>query len=323
MDSNDIVGQNLKFYKSIEPKNPGKSYTVLATVNDSNTGKLLALATGTQANLSVYPDDIEDCHAESLVKRAFKRYLINRVLHKLTSENKCLDQIKNELPEKVIFFISQFPCGLIKRYEGNEPVDEETKQVIMRKPGRGTAIDGKIVYVQRENCYTKLLRWRQSGIQGKSLGALLNFKCGIEKLLIGNCESEDDFAYEAHLDRLEDETCDVKLIDFVRQNYDQFVIKPEKQSQPVAIVWWSSEEENLSTESCSHRTKRAKTVDSKIRGDHELVVGGRKRGLTKKQCNSCKDIFKLRISSSSLRKDIEKIEGLLKKSSKSQICGGT
>lgn len=84
-DVSTVIKKNLEFYDKIKPKDRGNTYTVIATLNDVKSGQLIALATGTQASLKVYGDDIEDCHAESLLKRAYKRYLIDAAL-KIRSE---------------------------------------------------------------------------------------------------------------------------------------------------------------------------------------------------------------------------------------------
>lgn len=296
MASLDFIRNNLKFYDKIRPKNPDQSYTVLATINDYKTGELIAIATGTQASLRVYPNDIEDCHAESLVKRAYKRYLIDKILYLSNSRGeKDVHKLTKECQQELTLFVSQFPCGLLKRYEGDEPIDAVTGNVIKRKPGRGTVIDGKTIYVERDNCLNKLRKWVSGGLQGERIGRLLGIKNRIVKIVIGNCESGTDVDHKSLLDLFKsnlssDDSLEYELAQMRRND---LVFISTKQPQPVALVWW------------------AQSSGVSPIGKHEFVADGRKMGLTKKQCLTDKNAYRLRISNHCLLEDLYKILALV------------
>lgn len=301
MISQELVTNNLAFYDTIKPKNPRGSYTVLATVNDHETGRLLALASGTQATLRLYEDDIEDCHAESLLKRAYKRYLVDRVLehaskHKDLRGSRLKDELKIKCQQELTIFISQFPCGLIRRYEGEEPTDKVTGSVIKRKPGRGQDRDGQTMYVERDNCFEKLRRWSADGFQGRRIAQALSVQSKIVKIIIGDCEPELNIDYKLHLERLGARLSEGRqeggiLCDLVAMRRDGLVFdKSTKQPQPVALIWWAN-----STEV----------------GGRELIVDGRKMGLTRKQCLSGRPKYRLRIGDRCLGAALDNIERLI------------
>lgn len=270
MSSQAIVLDNIQFYDSIKPKTDVNCYTVLATLNDYASGELLALANGTQATIGALPNDIQDCHAESLLKRAYKRYIIDKLMHEAGSSK--ASDISKVIGRPLTLFISQFPCGLIKRYDGPEPTDESTGLPINRKPGRGLKVPGgQVLYLRKDNCLTKLRRWLDTGVQGKKLASLICetdpvVRATIEKVVIGNCEPETEFKYQPTIDSLQQQLpnkLQYEFLDSVRR--DEFVFAPHKQPQPVAVVWWK----------CSSGPDH--------RGTTEFVVDGRRRGLTKSQ----------------------------------------
>lgn len=299
MDHLDLIKKNLNLYDTIKPKRSVNSFTVLATVNDAKTGQLLALATGTQASLRVYPDDIEDCHAESLVKRAFKRHILDRLLQAILQEpnDRLGDTLKQLNEYELILFVSQFPCGLLRRYQGVEPIDEGTGATIERKPGRGQEKDGKVVYVQRNSCLNKLKRWiSTTGFQGKRFKETLKLNFRFSRILIGDCEPDLDANYPELMDRLS-EKLNFNAFNIVCASVpmrrDDFVFDAHsKQPQPVAVVWWRGESDGETTDG----------------GKCEHLVDGRKMGLTKKQCQTDQnESFKLKIGDYWLRKDLARV----------------
>lgn len=315
MDFRDIVRINIGFYERIKPKNPPNSYTVIATLNDYQTGELLCVATGTQATNKTYPDDIEDCHAESLLKRAYKKYLISRSLglissqDKRTSRNDIICKVKQECCQDLVLFISQFPCGLVKRYEGYDLRHEEDGSVNCRKPGRGCYRNGQVIYVSKENCFLKLRRWLLNGFQGSNFKSLFDVRCRIRKIIIGDCEPDKGLNYELYVNQMKNELAqhigcelepEISLIDNISR--DEFVFDQQKQPQPIALVWWfdiSCSVPNYEFEASFHH----KFVSNCSAGKIELVVDGRKRGLTKKQCQRDDVKLKLGISTRRLRED--------------------
>lgn len=307
-----LVDNILTFYNKIKPKNPTNSYTVLAAIIDpslNDDNKIIALASGTQANLSVYLDDIKDCHAESIVRRAYKRYIIDSLLEKVikSKDSKDVEKfIEQELQQNLILFISQFPCGFLKRYEGDEPIDKVTGKTIKRKPGRGTLKDGHIVYLEKDPCCDKLKRWLKEGFQGKKLKQLFAFEAKITKILIGNCENDECFDYKIGIEKFKqlitddgfNQTIEVELVDIVDKK--EFTFHPEQQPQPVSVAWWSS------------KTKAHDSDKSSLLKNMEYIVDGRRIGLTKKLLAKDLPNDKLKIANYWLNRDLDQIEQLFK-----------
>lgn len=306
MDIRDLVLNNLKIYDSIKPKNPTDSFTVLATLNDSDTGELLCLATGTQANLRSYDDDIQDCHAESLLKRAYKRYVIETIEHELdkasagTLDRHSKEFLVSQLPKNVTLFVTKFPCGFLTRYAGREPVDPETGQIIKRKPGRGTERGGKMIFVEKDSCFVKLQKWLKDGFQGRRLRQVFSLETSIKMIIVGNCESADDFDYMTHVRQLEAgliaDHCgiDIRHVDCARRS--EFIFRPDAKPQPVSIVWW-------------RRTVHGILPPASPNNNCEMIVDGRRRGLTRNHCSSgqIETSARLKVADTHLRRDLERI----------------
>lgn len=303
---NNVIVSNLMFYHSVRAKVENPSYTVIATLNDVHTTQLVALATGTQAGLKQYDNDIEDCHAESLLKRAYKRYQIDMILKALSRQNDDQSTDKDRLTsvcntlnrQRLLLFISQFPCGLIKRFEGQEPVDGTTGLSGPRKPGRGQLKDGKVYYVHRQHCMMKLTRWlSESTLQGKTLKDLLGIKSRLDKVVIGDCEPDPMTDYSSYLGHLR-QTLSAAAgrsieCELVHMRHDDFVFDTSyKQPLPVATVCWAVAN-SREHESPQHHV--------------EYVVDGRKLGITKRQCLDESHKFKLQTSNSRLRSDLDRI----------------
>lgn len=307
--STSFISRNLTFYERIKPMNPVDSYTVLATINDLSESKnLIALATGTQANLKVYSDDIEDCHAESIVKRAYKRHVIDRLIDlgpRCDNRADFRELVSKELvgDQSLVLFISQFPCGFNTRYQGEDPVDENTGEKIKRKPGRGKKVDGHMIYVTREPCFDKIKRWLVDGLQGKRLETSFGIRRRISKILIGNCEPDETYDYEKNLKKFRqtileiDEKVEIELADGIRS--EQFVYDGDKQPQPESVAYWAP---------ASYRNSNGEPiVDTKCT---EFIVDGRKRGLTKRLIERGLNGNKLKISNYCLNKDMDYLESL-------------
>lgn len=304
-DTARVIAENIKFYQSIKPKSTTpNSYTVIATLNDANTSQLLALATGTQASLKKYENDIEDCHAESLVKRAYKRYVLDRLLSVLNDSSKSssssvkirLSQAIEQINQhELVLFISQFPCGLISRFQGQEPIDEKTGSVMKRKPGRGQMMGGKVVYVQRDPCLDKIKRWVSTyGFQGKSLTEKLGVDSKLTRLIIGDCEPDSMLDYRSQLDSLSHElaACRTRIkFELAHMRQGEFIYESsDKQPLPVATVWWAPAGQSKSS-----------------RDTLEYVVDGRRLGITKNQCTSNNSDYKLRSSDFWLHEHLNRI----------------
>lgn len=305
MDINNLITDNLRFYNSNKPKNPPNCYTVLATLNDYNTGQLLCLATGTQASLKQYDDDIQDCHAESLVKRAYKRYVIDRVKNLLSDPQYRGEKVnlRSQISDEVILFVSKFPCGFLNRYEGQEPVDSTTGNVIKRKPGRGTERDGQIVYVEKDSCFVKLKRWLENGIQGISLKQVIGIETRIKRIVIGDCETSDHFDYQTYLEEfavslgLNQTQVEIHHVDPALRR--ELIFESSAKAQSVSFVWWRGE----------HNVARHPN------NSFEWIVDGHRRGLTKQHCSGDRigASARLRIGDANYRCDLEHISSLYNK----------
>lgn len=303
------IFNSLELYDKIKLKNPTESYTSLASISDYNSGKILSLATGTQANYRKYPDDIQDCHAESLVRRAYKRHLIDRI-KLIISGNKgncnrkeVYEAIIKECSTEITLFVSQFPCGFINRYKGGE-VRDSSGNVIKRKPGRGLEKDGTIYYVEKDDCFSKLKKWIVEGLQGKQIKEIFDITCKIKHIVIGNCEPNGEFDYRHHVNEIKQTlSCDIPINISVDEQIrrDEFVFSSKKKPQPVAIVCWDSSQDLLT--SCKP-TKMAKLREY----NHELIVDGRRIGLTKKQCSCSGQLYKLKVGNHCFKHDLVLIE---------------
>lgn len=310
MDLRQTTANTLDLYDRIKPKNPASSYTSLASISDYNSGKILAIAAGTQAIYRKYSDDIQDCHAESLVRRAFKRYLIDRIRFVILSkvkvsnnEKELRDLILEECPKELILFVSQFPCGFVKRYKGEEFFDS-SGDVVKRKPGRGLVKEGKIHFVEKDDCTSKLKKWISGGFQGKQIKSIFNVTCKIRHIVIGNCEPDGDFDYERYVDEFGkvlscDTPINVSVDAQIRR--DEFLFNPKKKPQPVALACWYTSQDFHSSRNLTERTKVGTYL-------HEFIVGGRKIGLTKRQCSSSNQLYKLKISNYCFKHDLASIE---------------
>lgn len=92
--------------KSGKPNPINHEFTVLAGLveydkNGINEPNVICLTTGTKCfpkNISNYTENIVDCHAESLLKRAFKRHLIGVIDNWLENKQQInsIDEFYNE-----------------------------------------------------------------------------------------------------------------------------------------------------------------------------------------------------------------------------------
>lgn len=289
----DVAEKSINFFEQIRPYKSENSYTTIASLFDAESGELISFATGTKANNAQYQFDIEDCHAESLLKRAFKRYLISSLETTLGTKVEYPTTIKSvncKFKSKLILFVSKFPCGLDKRYEGPE-------HSILRKPGRGKKQEnGKILYVEKDPCYIKLVRWISEGIQGKKLYESLKFKANIIKVVIGNNEGDMHCNYAKNIDKMmedlnskADNQVEVVFASSCRR--EELIFKADKRPYPGSIVWWYGKECNKP----------------------EIIVNGRPQGMTKKVCQRANISSLSRLCGFRLEKDrCEMVERLFK-----------
>ncbi|CAG2117525.1 unnamed protein product, partial [Medioppia subpectinata] len=229
-----------KLGKSGKP-NPESEYTVLAAIvcerkdcdNKSIGRQVVALTTGTKcqpSNWSSKQHLIVDSHAESLLKRAFKRYLISQLENGLKVDN--LD---------ISLFISQLPCGSLQRWKGDPNYGLNDTQTD-RKPGRGEPC-------HKPTCLKKIAKWIYLGLQGKRLIECTKDPIYINNIVIGNCGQIGEYDEQMIKDLLAlDANCvshNPFKLDFLPQikfckdfRNDLFIKCNEKQSAPTALVMW-------------------------------------------------------------------------------------
>lgn len=297
--SEEIAISTLRLYQELKPTSSlNDHYTVIASLYDNTRRHLVAFASGTQANLKNFQDDIEDCHAESLLKRAYKRYLIDKInsLFEMRLKETDIKQlVKDECEGSLSLFISQFPCGFLQKYEGQMPV-------LHRKPGRGLVRNDETYYVEKDCCLIKLKRWVSQGLQGHRLNSIFGFKSKIDKVVIGGCEPDQNLDYLSYSKLLTSEiSCDRNIEIDVYQHVScrGLVFSPSKRPDPVSIVWWNS----------SFNSSMGSNVWKFTQGSTwELIVDGQKRGLTKKQKASQHKRNRLLVSSASIEQAIASIE---------------
>lgn len=200
--------------------------------------EVVALATGTKcfpSQKETASDTIEDCHAESLLKRAFKRYLISQL-----KSNQGINW------QKLYFFVSRMPCGVEERWEGaSESLLQATQSTsgVRRKPGRG-------IPTSKTSCIDKLAKWNLLGLQGMRL--LPRFSCPVffDYLIIGNCGQTGDFneerldclinceSNELGVDKLFKKKKVIECSFCESFRHEEFVKTSEKRAASTSIVYW-------------------------------------------------------------------------------------
>ena len=159
---------------------------------------LIALTTGTRCvtgTPATLANAVLDCHAEVLLKRAFKRFLIGRLLalKRQTTEEKekagedasapVQVDLSPLLGLKYYLFVSQLPCGIAHRYQGEE---EPKCNSLRRKPGKGEPFNAP-------SCIDKLARWLRFGLQGRRLLQVIKKPITLSGIVIGNCTVEKEW----------------------------------------------------------------------------------------------------------------------------------
>lgn len=162
---------------------------------------VVSLATGTKCvtgtKSAIGNNIISDCHAESLLKRAFKRYLLSKIaagkgcstantLHPQVHDEKELirDQKLLHQHEDYYLFVSQLPCGTIDRYEGAPR--HQSLYHVHRKPGKGEPC-------LKASCTDKIAKWLILGLQGRKLMGLIHNPIRLKGIVIGNCVRVPEF----------------------------------------------------------------------------------------------------------------------------------
>jgi hypothetical protein len=214
---------------------------------NSNSKKVVALSTGTKC----YPENqssnssnnginsginnginsIIDCHAESLLKRAFKRHLISHLKDGFKIDNNIM----------ITLFISQLPCGCLQRYKGNSNLNDS--QLNYRKPGRGSLCS-------KPSCIKKIAKWNYMGLQGRQLIQLTRTPIYINNIVIGNCGEIGEYDQQMIIDMLSLNQTNCLTINpfnlnrlpsikFCQQfRNDLFIKTQSKRSSSTAIVMW-------------------------------------------------------------------------------------
>jgi hypothetical protein len=193
----------------------GSEWTTLAAIVHhcylTNDLSVASLATGTKcvtgARFTTDSSIISDCHAESLLKRAFKRYLLSKIAAALTT-NTLHPQVHGDQEretdeaaahhvlddkDEYYMFVSQLPCGTVERYEGASP--NQSLHQIHRKPGRGEPC-------LKASCTDKLAKWLIMGLQGRKLMRLLHNPIKLKGIVIGNCVRDPEFDQDLFATRI-------------------------------------------------------------------------------------------------------------------------
>ncbi|KAI1285158.1 tRNA-specific adenosine deaminase 1 [Halotydeus destructor] len=240
--------------------------------------EVVALATGTKCVTGKdarLPNVIADCHAESLLKRTFKRYLISLLGSSTGSTPLAVDS-----QHKLHLFVSQLPCGTIERYKGSNC--ESDLDIVRRKPGRGSRC-------LKPSCIDKLAKWVRFGLQGKSLIAYTRVPVRIHSLVIGNCVEQQEFDRQRLLAAL-------GIVEPVAE-HQQSAKKPRleiEQFEPpmdFSINFCETFKKDCLTKSdtrqaCSNAIVAWKVDCNKSNYHKEVVVLGRRQGQTRKSNNS-------------------------------------
>ncbi|XP_046911394.2 tRNA-specific adenosine deaminase 1 [Dermatophagoides farinae] len=180
-----------KLGKSGKPNPRKNEYTIIAGLveyRDKSSPTVVCLTTGTKCfpkNVPYRDEDIVDCHAEPLLKRAFKCYL-NEVINDWIDDNKKLDQFYDEVirGRHYCLFVSQFPCGSFSRWKGDPLHDSKNQKIcVNRKPGRGELCP-------KAACVHKIAKWRIFGLQGSRILDIIGKPITFNHIVIGNCETE-------------------------------------------------------------------------------------------------------------------------------------
>ena len=240
-------------------------FSVLAAIvcsdKSSSKRRVVSLTSGTKCfptNEILKTQRIVDSHAESLLKRAFKRHLIS-----LLNSGSDLEDISS-----VDLFISQYPCGTIQRWRG-ETATNPAKRVkrelgFIRKPGRGETC-------LRATCLHKISKWVFMGLQGNKLIQFTKRPIRINNIVIGNCGpiGEYDQQLVDQWFQLSDSCVAYKPFDLKclpkikfceKFRNDLFIKCDNKESTATSIVMWSTSDGHIS----------------------EVLTEGHKLGVTKK-----------------------------------------
>ncbi|XP_075678611.1 adenosine deaminase, tRNA-specific 1 isoform X2 [Dermatophagoides pteronyssinus] len=178
--------------KSGKPNPRKNEYTVIAGLveyREKTSPKVVCLTTGTKCfpnNVPYRHEDIVDCHAEPLLKRAFKCYLIE-MINDWFDTNKNLDQFYDKVlsGRHYCLFVSQFPCGSFSRWKGDYQNNSKNKRIrVNRKPGRGE-------FCPKAACVHKIAKWRIFGLQGSRLFDIIGKPIIFNHIVIGNCETDN------------------------------------------------------------------------------------------------------------------------------------
>lgn len=182
---------------------------IVATIHDSRI-EVISFATGNRFDQLTFSsprgNNLRDCHAEVLVRRAFKLWLINEWIQIQTkNEDSSFFTLsatfKLVLKDGIKFFlyVSSAPCGnaCIRKWGQPKkeifredlgplqlPVDEHVVFHAHAKPEGQTALTYKGV-TSIPSCSDKILKWNVLGLQGSRLRELCEFPLKADGIVIG------------------------------------------------------------------------------------------------------------------------------------------
>ncbi|RWR98748.1 double-stranded RNA-specific editase 1-like protein, partial [Dinothrombium tinctorium] len=274
--------------KSGKPREAEWTTLAAVVIEEDNRFYVACLATGTKCTTgerSKLQNVIIDCHAESLCKRAFKKFLCHHFLN-----GHSVDGLKFHL------FISQLPCGVIERYRG--AVDKDNEQIgIQRKPGKGEKCE-------KASCVDKIAKWNILGFQGRRLLAITKKPIKFDSIVIGNCTEKPEYNGKRFRACL---TIDKYQID---PNQNKIIKSEITNMFPLnycpSLHFNENFRESIFTRRESVNASNSAIVFWKENGSTnmvDVVVNGFKQGVTRKEVTK----KLLRISKQTLTSDIDRL----------------
>lgn len=303
VEATNVAKEAFRQYRSL--KKTGKpvtgEWTHLAVIvqcsRSTSSCRAVALGTGSKClshnRLSLRGETVHDSHAEVLARRCFLRYLYDQ-LRKFYSEPRpsdCIFQLDSNdaehrcqvLPDLYFqMFVSHSPCGdaAIIESEEEEETSPNIKRARLERTGAhccpGEAQDGsyetsQVLSVLRTkpgkgertlslSCSDKLMRWHCLGLQGALLSHFIVAPLRLEALVVAKCPRNAKSLNRAINCRLENTgLAPPKPLEIIFSS-TEFFDGPSNggdRPSPASITWW-------------------------LGGAQEVLVGGRRQGVTKK-----------------------------------------
>jgi|LauGreDrversion4_2_1035121.scaffolds.fasta_scaffold71311_1 hypothetical protein len=183
---------------------------IAATVNDSEI-EVLCIATGNKFSQHVKSptdsDKLRDCHAEVLVRRAFKHWLLSEWDRLKTQDNPTSRffllsrdfQLEVKPSVKLFLYITSAPCGnsCIRRWGQPQKEIFDSTLDLLELPSQTHKIfhahakkEGQTAVLYKGSsdilsCSDKILKWNVSGLQGRRLHSLVKKPILLDGIVVG------------------------------------------------------------------------------------------------------------------------------------------